>query len=94
LHQNDRVVAVLARDRRGEAEHVACLRRLRDGLEAHRRDVMALVDHDLAVIGHQIIDNAFPVQALNHGDIQAAGRPPFAAANDPDRLRAKLQKGA
>ena len=54
LHEDDRVMAVLPRHRRGQPQHVAGLGRPRDGFEAHGGEVMAFIDDDMAVIGDQI----------------------------------------
>ena len=58
LHEDDRMVTVPARDRRGQAEDVFRLGQARDGLEADGGDMVALVDHELAVIGDDVIDLA------------------------------------
>ena len=69
LHEDDRVVAVLPRHRRRQAEHVSGLGLPRDGFEAHGGEVMAFVDDNMAVIGDQIGDDTLPNQALHKGDI-------------------------
>ena len=69
LHEDDRVVAVLSRHRRRQAEHVSGLGLPRDGFEAHGGEVMAFIDDDMAVVRDQIGDDALPNQALHEGDI-------------------------
>ena len=86
LHEDDRVVAVLPRDGRRQPEDEPRLRLARDLFEAVRRQVVALVDDQVAVVGHAIIDDALPDQALNDRDIEQPGRRVSPAADAPNRL--------
>ena len=70
LHEDDRVVAILAGDGRRQPEHEPRLGLSRDLLEAVGRQVMALVDDQVAVVGDAIVDDALSDEALNHGDIE------------------------
>ena len=54
LHENDRVVTVLARHRRRQTKHVTGFRLPSDRFEAHRGDMMAFINDNMPVIGHQI----------------------------------------
>ena len=56
LHEDDRMVAILARDGGGEPQHISCLRATRDELETDGRKMVALVDNQVAIIADQIID--------------------------------------
>ena len=62
LHEDDRVMAVLARDGRGQPEDEPRLRLAGHLLEAVRREVVALVDDQVAVVGDAVVDDAFPTR--------------------------------
>src|SRR5690349_19762376 len=64
LHEDNRVVAILPRHRRRQAEHVLSPGLPRDGFEAHGGQVMAFVDDDMPIVGDQITDDTPPHQAL------------------------------
>ncbi len=70
LHEDDRVVTVLSGHGRRQPENEPRLGLSRDPLEAVRRQVVALVDDQVAVVGHAIVDDTLLDQALNHRDIQ------------------------
>src|SRR5882672_12180302 len=68
VHEDDRVVAILSRHCRGQAEHVPCLSFTGDGFEADSRDVVAFIDYDVPVVRNHIGDRALADQALHEGD--------------------------
>ena len=78
LHEDDRMMAVPARNGRRQPEHIPGLRAARHRLETHGGKVVALVDHKLPVVG----DDAH--QALDHADIDEAAWLALAAADLPD----------
>ena len=78
LHEDDGMVAVLARDGRRQPHDESRLGLARHLLEAVRRQVMALVDDQMAVVGHAIIDDTFSDQTLNDGHVEQPGRSRFA----------------
>ncbi len=87
LHEDDRVVTVLARHGRGQTEDEPGLRLAGDALEALRRQMVALVDDEVPVVGDAIVDDALSDQALDDGDIEPAGGAIAPAANAADRFR-------
>ena len=70
LHEDDGVVAVLARDGRRQAHDEPRLGLARHLLEAVRGQVMTFVDDQVAVLGHAIRDDTLPDEALNDGDVE------------------------
>src|ERR1700730_8544370 len=93
LHEDYRMVAVLPRHRRRQAEHVSGLGFPRDGLKAYGREMMAFIDDNMAVISDQIGDDALPNQAPHEGDIDGACRLLLPAVYDADFVRCDVQKG-
>ena len=71
LHENNGMMAVLARHRGGQAGDEAGLGAARHQLETARGEMMALVHHQMAVSGHQIVDLALAHQALQQGNVDA-----------------------
>lgn len=53
---------------------------------------MTLVDDQVAVLGHAIIDDTLPDEALNDGDVEQPGRSASAAADATDRLRGQAEE--
>ena len=92
LHEDDRMVTVLARDGRRQPDDESGLGLARDLLEAVRRQVMTLVDDQVAVVGHAIIDDALPDEALNDRDVEQSGRPASPAADATNRLRGHAEE--
>ena len=92
LHEDDGMVAVLASDscRQSQDESRLCL--TRHLLKAVGRQVVALVDDQMAVLSHAIVNDALPDQTLNDGDVEPAGRSALPAADSTDGLRRHTQK--
>jgi len=86
------MVAVLARDGRRQSRDKSCLGLTRHLLEAVRRDVMTLVDNQLTVVRHAIINDTFPDETLNDGDVEQPGRSASPAADATDRLCGHVEK--
>src|SRR5262245_37807698 len=93
LHEDDWMVAVLACHRGGQPEDEARLGLPRHLLEAVRREMVAFVDDEVAVVGNAVVDDALAHQALNHCDIDQPGWPVPATADTADRLHGKVQEG-
>ena len=74
LHEDDRMVAVLARDSRGQPQDESRLGLTRHLLEAVGRQVMAFVDDQMAVLGDAIVNDTLPDETLNDGDVEQPGR--------------------
>ena len=62
-------------------------------LETVRRQVMALVDDHMAVVGDQVIDHALPDEALNDTDVEPAGGSTSSATDSADRLGGYVEEG-
>ena len=60
LHEDDRMVTILAGDGRGQAENVPRLCPARHELEARRGQMMAFIDDQMAVVRHEVGD--FPLR--------------------------------
>ena len=81
------MVPVLACNGRRQPHDESGLGLARDLLEAVRRQVMALVNDQMAVVGHAVVDHALPDETLNDGDVEQPGRSAPPAADTTDRLR-------
>lgn len=92
LHYNDRVVAILPRDRRRQAKQVSGLRLARDGLKADGGKVMAFVDDDVAVFGDDVRNDALPHKALHKSDVDVFGEFPLPAMDNADLLWRDIKK--
>jgi len=92
LHAQDRVVPIAAVGRRREAQDVAGAHLAEYTLERNRRNVVTLVDDDVSVAGHDILDTSLPDQALDHGDVQPAVGLSLASADPPDFLLPEAQE--
>jgi hypothetical protein len=92
LHEDDRMMAILARDGGGEACHKSRLGLPCHLLEAARWQVVAFVDYELTVIRYAVVDYARPGQTLDYGHVDKASRTAPAAADAADRLRRQVQK--
>ena len=64
LHVEDRVEPVLPARRGRQAGDEARLDLGEDPLEGHRRDVVALIDDDVAVARHDVVHLSLPDEAL------------------------------
>ena len=92
LHEDDRMMAVLARDRCRQSRDESRFGPPDDLFEAVRRQMVALIDDHMAVLGDAIVDDTLPDQALNDADIEQPGRSASAAADATDRLRRDVEK--
>ena len=92
LHEDDRVMPVLADRRGGQAEYVTRFHLSHHRLEAERGEMMAFIDDDVAVVGDEIEHCAFVVQALQNGDIDFAAGFLLPAADNADLFRVEVEK--
>ena len=92
LHEDDWMMTVLARHRRGQAQDESRLRPTDHLFEAVRRQVVTFIDDHLPVIGDAIVHDIFADEALNDRHIEQPGRLVAAAANAADRLRREVEK--
>ena len=86
------MVPVAALRRRGQPDDVASLRLREHALERDRRQVVALVDDDLAIAGHEVVDGFLAHEALDHRDVDSAGGLPLSGADLPDLLLVDSQE--
>ena len=93
LHEDDRMVTVLPRDRRGQTSDESSLCAADDLFEAVGRQVVAFIDDHLPIVTDAVIDDTIADKTLNDSDVEQAGRLVSAAANSSDRLRREIQKG-
>ena len=84
LHEDDRMVAVLARDGRGQARDESRLCPADDLLEALRGQVMAFVDDQMAIVSHQVTHHVLSHEALDDRDVQRSRRLLSPAADSAD----------
>jgi hypothetical protein len=73
LHEDDRVMAVFARESGGQAGHESGFGPARDEFKALSGHVMTFINYQVTVISDPIIDCAFVGQTLHEGHIQHAG---------------------
>src|SRR5229473_450857 len=73
LHLGDWMVPIASLGRRGQPDDVTRLRRRQYALERDRREMVALIDDDLPIAGHEICDGLLAHQALDHRDVDPAG---------------------
>ena len=92
LHEDDRMMTILASHGRGQPEDIARLRPPGHEFKARRREMMALVDDQMTVVRHQVRYFAATHEALDQRDINDAGRLPASAADDADVLRIDIEK--
>jgi hypothetical protein len=71
LREDDRLLAVAADRRGGQAEHELRLRALENGIERRGAHVVALVNDDMPVVLDERTDLALARQRLHHRDVQA-----------------------
>ena len=93
LHDDDRMMTVLASDSLRQAHDEASLRLPRYGLETVGRKVMAFVHDDVSVVGDAVIDDTLLDQALDDGDIDDSGRLGAPTADGADRLDRQAEEG-
>ena len=93
LHEDDRVVAVLARDGRRQSEDESSLCLAGHLFEAVGREVVALVHDQVAVVRDAVVDDTFPDEALNDGDVEQPGWSVSSAADAPNRFRREAEEG-
>jgi len=74
LHEDDRMVTVLACDGCRQADYKSGFGLAYYLLETVRRQVMALVDNHMAVLGDAVIDHALSDETLNYADVDVSSR--------------------
>jgi hypothetical protein len=84
LHEDDRMVTVLACDGCRQANNKSGFGLVYHLLETVGRQVMALVDNHVAILGNAIIDHALSGETLNDGDINPSSWATSPAADSAD----------
>ena len=84
LHAHDCLVAVTAVRCRGESDHVSGAHLTEHSFEGHRRCMVALINDDLSVFCHEVIDRVGFHKTLHHGDIDPAGAFTLLAGSSAD----------
>src|SRR6266851_264225 len=92
LHEDDRMVPILACHGRGQPNDIARLCPPGDEFKTRRRNMMTLVDDQMAIVRHQVGYFALTHEALDQRDIYNAGRLPPSASDDADFLRIDIEK--
>ena len=83
LHEDDRMVAVLACDGCRQANHESGFGLAYHLLDTVRRQVMALIDDHLAVLSDAVIHDTFSDETLNDADINLSSRAISSSAMRP-----------
>ena len=92
LHEDDRMMAVLAGHGCGQAYNEPGLGLARHALEALRGDVVTFIDDHVSVLADAVIDDALANKAVNNGDVEGACSTVPATADASDRLRRNAEE--
>ena len=84
LHEDDRMVAVLSCDRCRQSHDESCLGLACHLLETVRRQVMALVDDDMTVLGYAVSHDALANETLDNADVNLSSRSTSPTADSTD----------
>ena len=88
MHEDDWVMTVLARHRRGQAQDESRLRPTDHVFKAVRRQMVAFVADHVPVLGDAVIHDALADEALNDRHVDCAGRLLATAANAAEAPKA------
>jgi hypothetical protein len=92
LHEDDRMVTILACDGGRQAKDESGLGLTHHRLETVRRQMVAFVDDHLAVIGDEVSDYVFADETLNDGDVNPSSRSTSASADSTDRFGGYIEE--
>src|SRR5208283_1007520 len=92
LHEDDRMLAILAADGRGQACDIPGLRPADDLLEALSGQVVAFVNNEMSIVSNDVIHDVLSYQALDDRHIQQSGRLPASTPDPTDELGMKSEK--
>ena len=92
LHKDDRVVPILARDRRRQPCDEPRFGTARDLFEALRRQVVALVHDEVSIFSNAIVYDSLPDEALDERDVNRPARLAAPAADSPNGRDRNVQK--
>jgi len=86
LHEDDRMMAILACDGCRQAKDESGLGLSCNLFETVRRQMVTFVDDHLAVVGDEVSDHALAHETLNDADVNPSSRSTSAAADSTDRF--------
>ena len=92
LHEDDRMVTVLACDGCRQANDKSGFGLAYHLLETVRRQVMALIDDHMAVLSDAVIYYAFSDETLNDADVNLSSRSISSSADSSDRFRRDIEE--
>src|SRR5687768_11026112 len=92
LHEDDRVMTVLARHGSRQTEQIFRLRAPHHGLETDGGKVMAFIDDKMPAIRNDVVRLAFTCKALDHGDVDDPRRSAPATADLADGSRRQIEE--
>ena len=92
LHEDDRMVAILAGDGRGQARDKLRLRPADDLLETLSGQVVAFVNDEMSIVSHQVTHHVLAHQALDDRHVQRTRRLFSPAADSADGFGRQTQK--
>src|ERR1700694_5417601 len=92
LHEDDGMVTILADHGCGQPGNVLGLCPTDHLLKAMGGQMVALVDNDVAVFAHPVVNYTFAYQTLNKRNIKQAGWLLSSASDMTDRLRRQIQE--
>jgi len=87
LHVEDRLLTVPATWSCSESRDKPRLHFRKDALERNGRDVVAFIHDNVSIASHKVSYAAKANQALNHGNVDLAGRSVFSSTDLPDFFR-------
>ena len=93
LHEDDGMVPVFSGDGCRQTDDIARLRSARDKLKTRRRQVVAFVDDQLAVVSHDVVDLAVSDQALDQSHVNHARRFSLSTAYCANLFGVDLEEG-
>src|SRR4051794_36666579 len=93
LHHNNRVMPVFPLRSRGKPGDVSGLHLPKNLLEADSRNVMTLVNYNVAVARDEIVHHSVTVQTLNDRHVEKAPRSPASRTNLADFFNRKAKEG-
>ena len=92
LHEDDRMVAILAGDGRGQARDEPGLRPADDLLETLSGQVVAFVNDEMSIVSNEVTHDVLSHQALDDRHVQQSGRLLSPAPDPADELWGQSEK--
>ena len=92
LHRDDRLMTITPVRCCCEAGDVSRWNGREHAFDLNGRDVMAFVDHDVAVGADQIVEIIAARECLDHRDVDSPRQSASAGAESPDRLRCDVEE--